>query len=365
MERLSRATPSRVRPKLGSDAVFLPAGAGAFFRNDGRLFVREEEGTYELMRRIAGQLTGEHTLEEVCRAHDPSLRAPILRLVQELLAQGILRDARRAHRRVLSAAVRARFAPQIELIAHLGDPEGRFERFRASRVLLAGWGASFAHCGAALVRNGLQTLWLCDREQCGRIPERVAAEAEALRSAGIPARVGAAPEALDRRPEWPRGLSLILYVADRASLPDLVRAGRRGLQEACGLLPAFVADDQGLVGPLVRSPGCWVCAFLRIGGELCGESRREASLRQIRESGGLVGGAGPVAEARTREVGGDAAFEAFKALAGGLRPELEAGLSLQTFGEAGAITARFVPFTRHGCTGLCNAFASQEDRRPC
>jgi hypothetical protein len=348
-------------------AIFLPSQRGVFFRHDGGSFVLTEDGTYELMRRIAPELTGRQSLEDICRYHEPTTRARVVWLVDRLIARGVLRNDRHPHLSRLPEAVRWRFAPQIALLDHLTDaPEERFARFRASQVLLVGSGLSFQHCATALVRSGLERLWLLDVDAAQASDRAVDVDAEgeaaALRALGIPAAIAGATVADDLSLARPDDVSLMLCVADAVSLPDLVTVGRWALRDSCPVIPAVIVGRQSLMGPTIHAPGCSACALGNLALALCDPSQRQRFRRAIRAGGGRLAPSAKPDRALARRLGGDVAFEAFKLLAGEVRPELNRGLLLQTADAAGGVQAEFVPYARHGCEqGACAGAPPRSD----
>lgn len=304
----------RVFPRLANDAIFLPHGRGTLFRNDANAFILDEDGSYELMRGLAPRLTGTSSLDDICHAHRADLRPTIARLVRLLIDYGILRNDSH-HSRRLPADVRTRFAAQVALLDHLADaPEERFDWFRQSRVLLMGSGLAFGACAAALRRNGLESLFTKEDD--------------------------------DDRDER---LSMVLCITDSLCLSTLKRACHRALRDRGLILFACVLDDQAWLGPLMRAPACGICAFRRVSvglwkaGALHRLPAPERQPRDTRETN----------EALARRLGGDAAFEAFKALAGGVRPDLAGGVILQTATGPDTVRATFTPYTLHWCWGAC------------
>jgi hypothetical protein len=344
----------RIWPKLATSAVIVPMQAGAFVRHDGHDFAVPDEGAYELMRRVAPMLDGTVALPEILDRFEPAIQPAIERLVCHLIDRGAIRNDFGRYRRLLPQPIRRQFASQLALIDQLADaPEERFDWFRGSRVLLAGTGVAFTHCAAALIRNGLAQLSVADLAEPGRIPPEAESEADRLRRDGIAAALEAIddPSAIDTTC---RPLSLVIYASDLASIQDLVLIRHRAGQEYCPLLPGLVIGRQLLVGPLMRPPACPLCLLHRLALELSDVSQQQRMLWQIRERGTL--GSDPAPPPLAARLGSDLAFEAFKALAGGIRPELARGVILQTVTGDGGVRAVFVPHTLHWCEGTCRMF---------
>ena len=352
---------SALRPRFAADLVFLPSRSGASFHSHGAMFDIDEPGTYELVRRMARDLDGTASLAEIIERHEPDVRPAIVRLVDRLRDRGVVRDTP-VHTKRLPDAVRTRFAAPLELLDHLSDDaEERFESFRTSRVLMLGSGTAFAHCAAALLRNGLEQLWVVERDDDGSVRDpmrdratiEAEAEAEHLRRDGLSADVQtiSAADLASRRLE---PFSLVLYVADSPSFDVLSCVGREALKHGGALLPGVLLEPHRILfGPLMQMPACYVCTFRRTLNDVCNRSQIQGLFRRDVEPPSHAAGA---AEALARRLGGDVAFEAFKALAGGVRPELTRGVILQTATGPASVRAVFIPCMRHSCWGGCRRF---------
>jgi hypothetical protein len=358
MQELS--DPSGVWPRLMNDTVYLPSKGGALFRGDGTTFAASDPGTYELMHAAAPHLTGRQSLEQICRSYEPDTRARLVRLIEALWDRGMLRNQGDPRRAPLSDAVRAAFGSQLALLDHLTDAgDEAFARVRTSRVLVVGFGISFRHCLAALIRNGLEQLSFVDVTEADNsdgLPE-VELEIEALRSRGVRAEItraviGPGQELLTRG-----RVSLIVWIGDTVSLPHLVSVSRWALKAHAAVLPASVLGQRSLIGPLVQAPGCAACTLHKIAPEICTRQERERLTGRLGPDAVKLETASAETEPLARCLGGDVAFELFKLLAGRVRPDIERGLVLQT-AEGGTVTrGSFVPFTRHACSGACTRFA--------
>ncbi len=345
---------SASRPRFAADVVFLPSRSGVSFCSHGAMFDIDEPGSYELVRRMARDLDGTASLAEIIERHDPDVRSTIVRLVDRLRDRGMIRDAPVQTTR-LSDVMRARFAAPLELLHHLADDaEARFERFRTSRVLMLGSGTAFGHCAAALLRNGLERLWVVERDEAMRDHAMIEAEAEAeqLRHAGLSADVQTISEAelASRRLE---PFSLVLYVVDSGSFHAFSIVGRKALKHGGALLAGVLLEHRSLLGPLMRMPACYVCTFRRTLRDVCDRSQIERLVRRD-------GSPSQAADAMARRLGGDVAFEAFKALAGEVRPELTRGVILQTATGPASVRAVFIPCMRHSCWGGCRRFQAAD-----
>lgn len=337
------------RFRMGADVVFVERRGGVLFRTDGETFFLKGERVYAHVKRVAHLLTRARALREVVDLFDETSREEAAALLRELRARGVLRDEAPLEDPSLGNELRTRFASPLAFLADLADrPHQRFLRFREGRVLLAGAGASWNYCAAALERNGLRRLWLYDT--CASSQERDARAASAPRDSAVErhllSRADAEALSSSERPD------LVAYVADRASLTDLTFLGRLLLRYGSRLLPGFVWEGRAVLGPMVSAPGCWLCAFLRIVESLSGRLLHLEFQRRVVETRGFLGPTAKVSAPMAKRIGTDIAFETFKALAGGLRPRLDGGMVLDHCGLQGR-AVEFIPFTQHGCVAYC------------
>lgn len=322
---------TQLRPKLKQDSIFLPSNDGVLFRNGGNVFFLKGASVYRWVSSLAPHLDGEHTLEELCHSLDPGRREMVTRLVHTLWQKGIVKDHIPEDPATLPAAVRERFAPQIELIDHYVDrPVARFKDFRRSRVLVAGSGKPFRALAVALARNGLETLSLAPTAEAEDDWRAVEAEVAALGWDGSDAapRLVRADAALSG--EGLARYQVVAYCSDEGSLRDVYLLNRRCFGAGVTFLPGVVFGGRSMVGPLVRPgvAGCWECALLRLSANL--EEGDAASLwKRVALGGPPAEEALAAFSAPARMLGNSVAFELFKALAGHQRPESEGGVLLQ------------------------------------
>ncbi len=345
------------RLRLADDAIVLRYGAGALFRNDAGVHVLPQPGAFDVFSHLAADLTGQHSLEEIGARQPPADRPAIVRLLEHLIETGIVYAVRERRDTAMAAAVAKRFSSQITLIDRLSSTPGPgFAAVRESRVVLMGNGVSLRHCAAALIRNGVGAIEVVDREPT-RDWQELDAEAQALRDLGIDVDARVLPAGDDAPVDASGAISLVMYVADQPAITDLAHVARRALREHCPVLAGFIVGDQILLGPLAHPPACLVCTFERLTLHLCNRDQRRY-LQQLLVAGrGRFGLPAAVSEWLAHRLGGEAAFEAFKHLAGSLRPFLEHHLLLQTRRPgADAVRAVFVPCVVHSCWGGCDVF---------
>jgi hypothetical protein len=355
-----------VRPRLREDCSIFPAEESVFFENDSQSFALRGAGLYPLLQALRPLLDGRRTVQEILTLLPAQIRETVGALLAMLLDRTILVDQPAEGEVELPAPMRARFAPQIELLTHLVErPLAAFQAFRGSRVLLTGSGLQLAACAAALLRYGLARVELLPfgPETAERPLGEVVAEAVAeLAAAGVES----AAETVGSRVEELRGrvggAALVLYCSDRSTFRDLVWLNRECARVRRPLLPGIVFQDRSLMGPLLEPPvvGCWVCGVCRQAGDL-------VELRQLPEfvhktsypGGGTARAREPQAvPAVAVNLGRQMAFEAFKLLAAGARAQSRQGMLVETLDGGDSMAAEMVPFPLCGCTRYCDAYCS-------
>lgn len=321
---------AQLRPKLRQDSIFLPNNNGVLFRNGSNVFFLKGASTYRWISSLAPHLTGEHTLEELCQSLDPERREMVTRLVHTLWQKGIVKDHVPEDPALLSEAVRRQFAPQIGLIDHYADlPLKKFAAFRQSRILIVGAGLPFRALGAALARNGLETLFLAptgDAEENWReINEEISA---------LPNFHGFSPTQLrldaDHLAEELKRFQIVTYCSEEGSLRDVQLLNSQCYKAGVAFLPGIIFGGQSLIGPLVApgTAGCWQCAMLRLSANL--EERRSAGLwKRVALRDALIDEQFTSFIPTSKMLGNSLAFELFKALAGHQQPETAGGVLTQ------------------------------------
>jgi hypothetical protein len=363
---MSETDLATVRPRLREDCSIFPAADSVFFENDSQSFAIHGAGLYPLIQALRPLLDGRRTSEEILARVPAGIRETVGSLLSMLLDRTMLVDQPAEDEVDLPAALRARFAPQIELLTHLVErPLAAFQTFRHSRVLLTGSGPQLDGCAAALLRYGLARVDVLDfvpaakTEAAGELATALAD----LRTAGVEA----AADTIGSRVEELRGrvggMSLVLFCSDRSTFRDLVWLNRECARVRRPLLPGIVFRDRSLMGPVLEPPivGCWVCGLCRQAGDL-------VELRQLPEfvhktaypGGGTARAREPEAvPAMARNLGRQMAFEAFKLLAAGARAQSRQRMLVEVLdGATGSLGAELVPFPLCGCTHYCDAYGS-------
>ncbi|MFI0864221.1 TOMM precursor leader peptide-binding protein [Streptomyces smyrnaeus] len=348
-----------VRPRLRADALFTATDDGVLLQYPEGRFVLKGRTAYRWMCRLAPHLTGAHTLAELCHGLPEERRATVTAMVRTLLARGVVRDVRpdgsppgQASSPLLPEAVRDRFADQLAYLDHQLGPGAAtaFARFRATRVLIAGHGATAESCAVTLLRNGLRTVSLTGPYQ--QPPRQLLLERDALRAAGCDVEVEmlAAGENSGGPRETEGAADLV--VACGTGHGELARRNRMALDGGPALLPLTVLDGAALLGPLVhgrgdsdgggdhddgdggddgggtggggQAAGCWQCAVLRLAANL--EPMDSAAL--LRAVHTERSAAGPATQL-DRMLGTTLAFEVFRYRTGALPAECAGALVLQ------------------------------------
>jgi putative thiazole-containing bacteriocin maturation protein len=321
------------RPKLKQDSIFLPNNDGVLFRNGGNVFFLKGASIYRWVSSLAPHLTGEHTLEELCRSLDPGRREMVVRLVHTLLEKGIVKDHVVEDLTTLPVAVRERFAPQIELIDHYAaSPITRFKAFRQSRLLLAGSGVALRTLASSLARNGLETLFLAPTTGAEDLCRTVEEEVASLwgEGAGVLTSVErVSPTCLGSEIDLSR-FDVVAYCSNDGSLHDAHLLNERCFRAGVEFLPGFVFGGRSYIGPLVRpgSEGCWQCALMRLSANL--EEGEAGSLwKRVALRGRLADEPFAAFATTARMMANSLAFELFKARTGHQLPESQGGLLVQ------------------------------------
>ena len=350
-----------LRPKLKQDSVFLPNNDGVLFRNGNNVFFLKGASVYQWVSSLAPHLTGEHTLEELCQPLDSGRREMVVRLVRTLLDKGMVKDHVLEDPATLPENVRARFAPQIELIDHYTDnPVRRFKTFRQSRLLLVGSGAPLRALAAGLAHNGLETLSLAPRDESGADWRALEDEIAALRRDGLDTPLSVERVEATRLAGELARFEVVAYCSDGGSLREAFLLNEQCYRAGVKFLPGIIFDGVSLVGPFVRPgvAGCWQCALLRLSANLDGRSA--ASLwKRVALDGDFA--CNPLAAFGTtaRMLGNSLAFELFKEQAGYQHSECEGGLltqDLETLESSRAV------LLAHPLCGVCGGGDADSER---
>lgn len=344
----------QLRPKLRQDSIFLPNNDGVLFRNGSNVFFLKGASTYRWISSLAPHLTGEHTLEELCDSLDPERREMVTRLVHTLWQKGIVKDHVPEDPALLSEAVRRQFAPQIGLIDHYSDlPLKRFAAFRQSRILIVGAGPPFRALGAALARNGLETLFLAPTADTEENWREINEEIFALPQFDVDFSCNLVRLDADHLAEELKRFQVVVYCSEEGSLRDVHLLNSQCYKVGVAFLPGIIFDGQSLIGPLVTpgTAGCWQCATLRLSANL--EERHSAGLwKRVALREALIDEQFNSFIPTSKMLGNSLAFELFKALAGHQQPETAGGVLTQNLETLESSRSMLLP---HPLCAVCVA----------
>jgi bacteriocin biosynthesis cyclodehydratase domain-containing protein len=255
------------RPRIKQDVLYTQTRDGVLFHNTQGGFQLSAASAYRVACVLVPRLTGEHTVEQLCRGLPDGPRAMVAHLVSALLERGFARDvpvAAPGAPRVPSP-VAERFGVQINYIDHYADhADERFLRFRGARVAVLGDDLTARWCVLSLLRNGAGAVGVQDAlRKPGNSFAEVDDEAAELAAAGCPVEFAELPPGLVAWDDL-RGYDVVVTTAGARQVTGLLAAG---VPEGVSLLPASVFGGHAMVGPLSSADrsGCWVCAALRFG----------------------------------------------------------------------------------------------------
>jgi bacteriocin biosynthesis cyclodehydratase domain-containing protein len=332
-----------VHPKLLHDSIFLPAEDGIFFRSRNRKFILHQPGSYELMSQLAPLLSGTMTMDEICASFTSDLHTSIQLLIRVLLEQKIVIDHVQ-ETSGLGQPILDAFRAQIEFIEHCAtQPVARFERFRRSRILVAGSGVPLRSLAISLMRNGLETVVfdpsMAELDADGAILEvqrqlQVQGVSIALERAALKELLASG------QPE----LAAIGYAADASDPREMLAINELCCRLPVALVPGFLFGGKAMVGPLVHSDfsGCWLCAILRHAG--CVEASTEAWFWKCMALGNSWESDCRLASsASLRILGNMVGFELFRFLTGHISPETRGFVLSQSLETLETSRSRLLP----------------------
>jgi hypothetical protein len=406
-------------PRLRPDVLFLRVGGGIRVESDSHAVTLRGSDVPSLAFALLPLLDGRHADGTIAARFEPAVRPRVARMMALLAAEGMVIDGGSggsdgsdesdashwsdrsdggdrsdASERpaAMPRSVRERFRASIEFLRHTGgDPLAGFQRFRASRVIVAGAGVSFRTCAESLARHGLASLTLLpagnspgnaaqDAEEVRQVrlaidalplgnlrPEEITVEPNAIAAetrfeAHINARATptAAAESISspRRPGRSNAhFDAVVACTDAPDLALLRALNRQCARASIAFLPAFGLANRIFLGPLMppAAAGCWTCGLLRIVRDLVEPARCAEVLRDLQAHPEARGAAFAADAALAARLGRDAALEIFKML-GGARRSLVSDTILaqhqETNGGAG-IRAMLTPAVLGACLGHC------------
>lgn len=332
---------AEIRPKLKQSSVFLQTDDGVFFQSSETAFCLKGKSIARWISTLSPYMTGQYTLNELCDRLEPTYRDAVVRLVDVLLARGVLKNAVLETPELLEKAVRQRFRTQIEFLDHYVErPLERFKAFRESRVLLIGAGESLTSLALCLARNGMKQLLLAPMDDPVLHVGRVEPELTTLRRSGCEAQLSlvenSSPAGVDLA-----HYDLIAYCADNGSLKDVFALNQHCADAGRPFLPAIVFAGQAVLGPLFNAPQgpCWLCAQMRLSAN-ASEGRRASLWRALALGNDASSQETTFFATNARRIGHGLGFELFKILTGALPSETENGVIIQNLETLESVRGR-------------------------
>ena len=335
---------AEIRPKLKQSSVFLQTDDGVFFQSSETAFRLRGKSIARWISALSPYMTGQYTLDELCDRLEPGYRDTVVRLVDVLLARGVLKNAVLETPELIEKAVRQRFRTQIEFLDHYLDrPLEHFKAFRESRVLLIGAGESLTALALCLARNGMKQLLLAPTDDPAVHLERVEPELAALRRAGCEAQLSLV-ENSSPDVENLAHYDLIAYCADNGSLKDVLALNQHCADAGRPFLPAIVFAGQAVLGPLFNAPQgpCWLCAQMRLSAN-ASEERRAALWHALALGNDASSQETTFFATNARRIGHGLGFELFKLLTGALPSETENSVIIQNLETLESVRGRMAP----------------------
>ncbi|WP_030959263.1 TOMM precursor leader peptide-binding protein [Streptomyces sp. NRRL S-378] len=306
MAHASYQAVAATRPRIRRDVLFTETPDGVLFHNADGGFRLTAKSAYRFATLIVPHLTGEHSVDDLCRGLGEAQRAMVGELVRTLYERDFARpvstpagpaDAQAAP----TPDVARRYAPQIAYADHYADDaEARFLRFRETRVAVLGDDDVARWCASSLIRNGCAVVGVTPAlappapgtpvpgtpvpgtpvpgtpvpgtpAPGTPVPGTPALDAEVAEAVadGCPAELRILPPAPGREPAWTdlSDYDLVVVTGGRTAPARLLPLLRAGVPAGRTLLPAWSYGSDVVIGPLMTpgTPGCWACAALRLG----------------------------------------------------------------------------------------------------
>ncbi|MFE1894887.1 hypothetical protein ACFW9B_03535, partial [Streptomyces yangpuensis] len=296
MAHASYQAVAATRPRIRRDVLFTETPDGVLFHNADGGFRLTAKSAYRFATLIVPHLTGEHSVDDLCRGLGEAQRAMVGELVRTLydrdFARPVTTPAGPADAQAAPAPdVARRYAPQIAYADHYADDaEARFLRFRETRVAVLGDDDIARWCASSLIRNGCAVVGVTPAlatpapvtpapvtpapvtpAPVTPAPGTPALDAEVAEAVadGCPAELRVLPVAPGREPAWTdlSDYDLVVVTGGRTAPARLLPLLRAGVPAGRTLLPAWSYGSDAVIGPLMTpgTPGCWACAALRLG----------------------------------------------------------------------------------------------------
>ncbi|MFE1829161.1 hypothetical protein ACFXAG_21595, partial [Streptomyces yangpuensis] len=291
MAHASYQAVAATRPRIRRDVLFTETPDGVLFHNADGGFRLTAKSAYRFATLIVPHLTGEHSVDDLCRGLGEAQRAMVGELVRTLydrdFARPVTTPAGPADAQAAPAPdVARRYAPQIAYADHYADDaEARFLRFRETRVAVLGDDDIARWCASSLIRNGCAVVGVTPAlatpapvtpapvtpAPVTPAPGTPALDAEVAEAVadGCPAELRVLPVAPGREPAWTdlSDYDLVVVTGGRSAPARLLPLLRAGVPAGRTLLPAWSYGSDAVIGPLMTpgTPGCWACAALRLG----------------------------------------------------------------------------------------------------
>ncbi|WP_433887576.1 TOMM precursor leader peptide-binding protein [Streptomyces sp. CA-111067] len=342
------------RPRVRRDVLYTQTPTGAHFHNARGGFSVVMPSAYRFATLIVPHLTGDNTVEALCRGLGDKQRDLVVRLIGTLYARGFARDAVPPAPGAAQPepAVARRFAAQIDYVDHYADdPAGRFLRFRQTRVAILGDDPVARWAALSLLRNGCAAV---------AVPAGIDTPANAfaeVRDEAARLRADDCPAALDvlESPAGPGeftradldGFDVVLATGEQAPRQTALLLAA-GLPAAVRLLPAWRFGGSMVIGPLTSAgaPGCWTCAALRLGAN--GDPSDAADLWSSLAPAAPTP-AGPsraVSAPLAAMIGNLLGYEVFRLTTGALRAETDGRLIVQNLDSLDTVAEPLLPHPR-------------------
>ncbi|WP_405811897.1 TOMM precursor leader peptide-binding protein [Streptomyces sp. NBC_01520] len=351
------------RPRVRRDVLFTQTPDGVIFHNADGGFRLTSKSAYRFATLLVPHLDGTRSVDEICQGFGERQKAMVGELVKALYARGFARPVPVPDGTGPLAtvpAVAARFAQQIAYVDHYADgAEGRFARFRATRVAVLGDGPVARWCVLSLIRNGCAAVAYDSALADGSgsvTPEEFAAihqEAAELAEQDCPVEMTLLPGAAPARPGWAAydGYDVVVAASGPRVPGTVLRLLREGVPDGRTLLPAWTFGRKAVVGPVMTSDseGCWSCAALRLGG--AGDSASDAAAADLWSGVALGTGtsgeqpAGPLAAMLGNLLG----YEVFRLVTGALPAETRGQLLIQDMASFDVASEPLLPHPRCPC----------------